>query len=93
MKMNYQNAAVAAIRAFDYYRKNGLVPEIEREAEFRSLTVYESSGNQGGLTYVLFNLEFSNKDGKNYSHVEISCFVSGGKVIADVLVGTLERFL
>ena len=70
--MNYQNAAKEAIRAFDAYRRSRIVKEIERTAEFRKLTTYESTGVGNNITHVLFGLEFCDKNGENYREILIS---------------------
>ena len=70
--MTYQTAAAKAIQAWDRYRKSSRVKEIEETAQFRRLTVYESGGNEHGLTHVLFGLEYCSKDGDNYREINIS---------------------
>lgn len=68
-KMNYQKAALTALRKFEWAR--GLFVSIEDGAQFRKLTVYESAGHDGSLTYVLFGLEFCDAEGSNYREVFI----------------------
>lgn len=74
--MNYSTAASKAIRAFNQLR--GRLPvshstgeTIEKTAEFRRLTVLESSGSHDKLCAVLFELEFCSKEGDNYRTVWI----------------------
>jgi hypothetical protein len=72
--MNYQTAAKEAIKAFDSYRRSTLVKEIENTAEFRQLTVYESTGCNNKIRHVLFGLQFCSKNGDNYREIMISVF-------------------
>lgn len=72
--MNYQSAAKEAIRAFDTYRRSPIVKEIESTAEFRQLTVYESTGCNNKIRHVLFGLQFCSKNGDNYREIMISVF-------------------
>ena len=69
-QMNYQNASMLALKKFNWAR--GLMPyAIEKDAQFRQLTVLESSGYAEKLTYVLFEIQFCSKDGDNYRRVWI----------------------
>ena len=70
--MNYQQAATRAIKEWDRYRKSSLIKEIEKTAQFRQLTVYESAGTENKLSHVLFGLQFCSKDGDNYREIMIS---------------------
>lgn len=70
--MNYQQAATKAIQEWDRYRKSSLVKEIEKTAQFRKLTMYESSGSGDKLSHVLMGIEFCSKDGDNYREVLVS---------------------
>ena len=84
--MNYSTAARRAISAFNQLR--GRVPEsstgetIEKSAEFRRLTVLESSRSSKGLDHVLFELEFCSKQGDNYRSVWIR--VNSKETILDI---------
>ena len=75
--MNYSTAARKAINAFN--QLSGKVPfndvglTIEKGAQFRKLTVLESSGTGAKLQHVLFELEFCDKNGENYRSVWIRC--------------------
>lgn len=91
--MNYQQASKEAIRAFDAYRRSRIVKEIERTAEFRKLTVYESSGNANDLQHVLFGLEFCSENGDNYREVLISVsYLKDFKAFeTDVRLYTIEK--
>lgn len=73
--MNYQTAAKLAIKEWDAYRRSTLIKEIEKGAQFRRLTVYESSGWSNKLSSVLFGLEFCDKNGENYREIMISVAV------------------
>ena len=86
--MNYQQAANHAIKAFDAYRRSKIVKEIEYKAQFRRLTVYESSGCGNKLTSVLFGLEFCDKEGSNYREVMISVY-QDEKIYTDVRLYTI----
>ena len=88
--MNYQQAANHAIKAFEDCRRNKIliVKEIEFEAQFRKLTVYESSGCGNKLTSVLFRLEFCDKEGSNYREVMISVY-QDEKIYTDVRLYTI----
>ena len=67
-KMNYQNASMLALKKFNWAR--GLMPvAIEKDAQFRQLTVMESAGYADELTYVLFEIQFCSKEGDNYRRV------------------------
>lgn len=67
-KMNYQNASMLALRKFDWAR--GLMPAaIEEDAQFRQLTVMESTGYADRLDYVLFEIQFCSKEGDHYRTV------------------------
>jgi hypothetical protein len=70
--MNYQQAAIRAIKEWDRCRKSSLVKEIEKTAQFRTLKAYESSGSGDNITHVLFGLEFCSKDGDHYREVMVS---------------------
>lgn len=73
--MNYQTSAKLAIKEWDAYRRSALIKEIEKTAQFRKLTVYESCGKGNKLTSVLFGLEFCDKNGENYKEIMISVAV------------------
>ena len=83
--MNYSIAARKAIRAFEILKgrvattSEGLT--IEKSAQFRSLTVLESSGSGNKLHACLFGLEFCSKDGDNYRNVWIRVYSEGGSVL------------
>lgn len=62
--MNYETAANKALRKFEWAKKNR--PEIPADSQFRTLKVYESSGTGSRLSYVMFGLEYCDKNGENY---------------------------
>ena len=71
-RMNYQKASMLALKEFECVRKlNSHSIGIEKDAEFRKLTVLESSGNSDYLDYVLFEIEFCAKSGDHYRTVWI----------------------
>lgn len=70
-RMNYQNASLLALKKFEWARKVNMPYAIELDAQFRKLTVLESSGYSDNLTYVLFEIEFCGKEGNHYRTVWI----------------------
>ena len=95
--LNYQTAAREAIKAFDAYRKSICVKEIEKGAQFRKLTVYESSGTADNLGHVLFGLEFCGPEGDNYREVLVSVNLvklessNTYEILSDVRLYTIEK--
>ena len=87
--LTYQTAATVAIKEFDYYRKS-LVKEIENDAQFRQLTVYESNSRGGKLTFVLYGLQFCSAEGDNYREVMIGVGLYDGKAVADLRLYTIK---
>lgn len=67
--MNYQTASMKALRCFENVRKSVRCDLIEKDAQFRQLTVLESAGRSDDLLTVLFEIEFCGKDGDNYRTV------------------------
>lgn len=89
-KMDYQKASTLALRKFCW--AIGLMPHaIEDGAQFRQLTVLESSGTSKNLTYVLFELQFCSKDGDNYRRVMIRVRNSEMGMDAELDTHTLEE--
>lgn len=89
--MNYQRAATEAIKGFNVYRKSPLIHEIEEGAQFRRLTVYESSGTSQQLTHCLFGLEFCDPMGANYREIMICVYLKDGEILRDVRLYTLNN--
>ena len=65
-QMNYQTASMKALKCFETVRKSMRCDLIEKDAQFRQLTVLESTGRSDDLCSVLFEIEFCGKDGDNY---------------------------
>lgn len=57
-QMNYQTASMRALKCFEVCRKSTICELIEKDAQFRKLTVLESTGYSGKLNHVLFEIEF-----------------------------------
>ena len=89
--LNYQTAATVAIKEFEAYRKLNCVKEIEKDAQFRQLTVYESNGRGDKLTFVLYGLQFCGPEGDNYREVMIGVGLYDGKAVADLRLYTIEK--
>ena len=70
-KMNYNNAAAAALRKFEWARKTNMFVKMNEASQFRQLTVMESVGTANKLTYVLFEVQFCDENGENYRSVWI----------------------
>lgn len=68
-QMNYQTASMKALNCFEKVRKCTRCDLIEKDAQFRQLTVLESAGKGDDLCAVLFEIEFCGKDGDNYRTV------------------------
>ena len=68
-QMNYQTASMRALKCFESVRKSTRCDLIEKDAQFRQLTVLESAGRSDDLCTVLFEIEFCGKNGDNYRTV------------------------
>lgn len=89
-KMNYQTASMCALKKFEWARKLNM--QIEKDAQFRQLTVLESTGYANKLTYVLFEIQFCGKDGEHYRAVwvRVRCDDVYG-IYADLDSSTIEE--
>ena len=93
--MNYQQAAAKALKEFDYHRRATVVKKIENTAQFRQLTVYESSGTGTKLSHVLFGLQFCSEEGDNYRELMISVdeleFHHKKSIVTDLRLYTIQK--